>query len=314
MAWDALRFCRDYAVPYWLSGKNVRPGWVHVKCPCCSDHSNHGGFNPADGNYACWRCPGSHPVDVVRRLLGVPRDEAERIYAEYSGATGIRAGLNRKGPRDSAPVLPTKIHLPGGPLRPHHKRYLASRGFDPDKLENLYGLTGTGPVEEWQGSDFRLRVIIPIHDHRGRLVSFQGRDITGKQELRYKACPVAKAIMNYKDTLYGAHLAWGMSRVVVVEGVFDQWRMGDGFVCSFGTSMTDSQLAVLAQWPEIIFLFDPEPEAQSRALGYAKALASLGRQVELVEADFGLDANGDPRDAGDLSPEEAQELRMELMK
>lgn len=253
-------------------------------------------------------------MDVVRRLLGVPRDEAEKVYAEYSGATGIRAGLNRKGPRESDIVKPTKIYPPGEALSTYHRRYLSDRGFDPDRLEQMYGLTGTGPNESWEGSDFRLRIIIPIHDHRGRLVSFQGRDITGKQELRYKACPVAKAIMNYKDTLYGAHHAWGLSRIVAVEGVFDQWRMGDGFVSTFGTSLTDAQIAVLAQWPEIIFLFDPEKEAQARALEYAKTLASLGRQVELVEADFGLDANGDPRDAGDLSEEEARELRMELMK
>lgn len=302
MSWDALRFCRENGVTFYLSGKNVRPGWVHFRCPMCGDHSNHGGFNPEDGSYACWRCKGSHPHAIISKLLNLPANEAEDLYNEYEGTTSMRKILNKDtGPR------PTKIELPGGPLRPAHKKYLKGRGFDPDECIERFGLLGTGPSERWQGVDFRLRIIIPIYDYLGRLVNFQGRDITNKQELRYKGPPVDMVPLHHKHTLYGAHKCRDTSTIVVVEGVLDQWRMGDGFVCSFGTSMTTQQIYLLSQWEEIIFLFDPEKEAQKRATEYGKQLASLGRKVETISADF-----GGGRDPGDLTPAEALGIRRDL--
>jgi hypothetical protein len=310
MAWDALRFCQENGVQFWLTGKNVRPGWVHIRCPLCGDHSNHGGFDPEDGSYACWRCKGSHPVALIARLLHIPRTEAEKVWGEYDGGVAMRRALNK----EEGPERPTSITLPGEPLRGPHREYLMSRGFRPTKLIESHGLLGTGPATQWEGADFRLRIIIPIYDQTGRLVNFQGRDITGKQELRYKGCPVEKAVVHHKHLLYGAHKAVGARRIIVVEGVFDQWRIGDGAVCTFGTSLTQHQVHALSQWPEIIFLFDPEPEAQARAREYAVQLAALGRSVELANADFGLGPDGKARDPGDLLPSEAEELKRGLLK
>ena len=302
--WDALRFCRDFTIPHWLSGKNVRLNQVAIRCPLCPDHSNHGSLNPETGGYSCWRCGTHSTIWVIRRLLGVSGDEAEKLWAEYDGGVSSqRAALNNR-PKAQA----TAIKLPGSEMGNAHRNYLAGRGFDPDYLAEKYGLLGTGPACRWEGSDFKLRVIIPIHDERGTLVNFQGRDITGRAELRYKGCPVEKAIKHHKELLYGAHLAKGR-RVIAVEGVFDQWRLGDGFVATFGTSITTAQVATLANWDEIFFLFDPEPEAQAKAREYCKSLAALGRKVELIAADF-----GDGRDPGDLSESEATAIRRELLE
>ena len=303
MGWDAWRFVSDYAIPCWTEGKNVRPGWVHVRCPLCPDHSNHGGFNPETGGYVCWRCGAHSTTQVISRILSIPKREAESIWTHYQTETLYRQSLNQKKVASATgPLI-----LPGEPMNSRHRDYLAGRGFDPDYLESKYGLLGTGPICNWEGSDFRLRVIIPIHDRSGRLVNFQGRDITGRQELRYKGCPVEKSLVHHKHLLYGAHLVNG-DRVVVVEGVFDQWRLGDGFVCSFGTSMTEHQIKELSRWRHIIFLFDPEPEAQAKARGYAAELAALGRVAEVAVADFGFG-----RDPGDLSEGEAIWVRKELL-
>lgn len=303
MSWDAIRFTIEQSIPAWTEGKNVRPGWVHIQCPMCPDHSNHGGFNPETGGYVCWRCGPHSTTKVISRLLSVREREAESIWKEYHTETLTRQSLNdKKVARATGPLV-----LPGAALSGPHKKYIQKRGFDPDYLVHKYGILGTGPICDWEGSDFRLRIIIPIHDHLGRLVNFQGRDITGQQELRYKGCPIEKSLVHHKHLLYGAHLAKG-PRVVVVEGVFDQWRLGDGFVCSFGTSMTDQQVKELSRWEHIIFLFDPEPEAQAKARAYASELSALGRTVEVAIADFG---NG--RDPGDLTEAEAQAVRKELL-
>lgn len=309
MAWDALRFCQENQVQFFLSGKNVRPGWVHIRCPLCGDHSNHGGFNPEDGSYACWRCKGTHPVSLIAKLLHIPKIEAQKVWNDYDGGVLVRRALNKEKTDRPSSIVP-----PGSELSSHHKEYLMKRGFRPTVAIQEHNLLGTGPVCEWQGSDFRLRIIIPIYDINGRLVNFQGRDITGKQELRYKGCPVDKAVLHHKHLLYGAHKAASAKRIIVVEGVFDQWRLGTGSVCTFGTSLTQQQVLALSRWPEIIFLFDPEPEAQARAREYAVQLAALGRSVELANTDFGVGPDGSARDPGDLLPAEALELKMELLR
>jgi len=99
----------------------------------------------------------------------------------------------------------------------------------------------------------------------------------------------------------------------VVEGIFDMWRMGRGFVCSFGTSLRDTQVRLLSEWKEVLFLFDNEEMAQEKAHGYAQILASVGVSASCVVADFGENADGSSRDPGDLTEVEAQEIRRELL-
>lgn len=303
MAFDAMRFCRDHQIPFWLSGKNVRAGWTHIQCPVpqCGDHSNHGGFSPR-GTYKCWKCGGHGVPWVVKALLNIPLREAIKVVSDYDNGVPALADSGVTGDR---PRRTTPIELPGHELSPPAIRYLRSRGFDPYELELRYGLMATDHTGYWEdGYDVRWRIIIPIFDHTGRLVNFQGRDYTGKQEIRYKGCPVASAITHHKDLLYGEEHCIGTDHIAVVEGVFDQWRMGDGFVATFGTSMTKAQVVRLSRYKRVSFLFDPEPEAQARAMEVARELAALGIEIELLNADF-----GDGRDPGDLTPEEARDLR-----
>ena len=152
--WNAIKFLRDYAIQHWTEGNNVTPGWVNINCPLCpsGDPSNHGGFDPQQGKYNCWRC-GSHQIQfVVKKLLNVDRKTASDVYWEYSGEHNILQSINRKKLTPKA----TQITLPGGPLTKFHKKYLKGRGFDPDYLEEKYQLTGTGPGELWKGKNFEF--------------------------------------------------------------------------------------------------------------------------------------------------------------
>lgn len=305
---DWKQLLDDLGVPCYTSGKNVAPGYINIKCPFCDDHSNHFGFNIEKGTTHCWRCTGGSAYKAVSLAAGIPVNTARDLIKKYttSSVDGYAIRTNR-------PTAGGKeITLPGGPLQEVHRKYLEKRGFDPDELVFHHGITGTGFADRWQGIDFRYRIIIPVYDINGNLCTFQGRDYTGKQELRYKCCPVDMAVVHHKHLLYGAELARNRKRIVVVEGVFDQWRMGPGSVATFGTSLTREQVNLLLNWEEILFLFDPEPEAQARARSYATDLQACGRYVELCEADFGLDAKGNPRDPGDLTPDEARNVMLEL--
>lgn len=307
MATDWKRLFSDLNVPCWDSGKNCSPGRINIQCPFCSDASNHGSLGIDKGDYQCWRCKGGHPVKAVALAARIPMDMARQFIQKYSnGVTQIRR-LQRKSESGV-----TSITLPGAPIKEPHRKYLQGRGFDPEELEYYHHILGTDMVGTWQGIDFRYRVIIPVYDVWGELCTFQGRDYTGKQDLRYKCCPVDKAVVHHKHLLYGAELARNRDRIVVVEGVFDQWRMGPGSVATFGTSLTREQVNLLTQWPEVMFLFDPEPEAQQHARDYAKDIAACGCSVEVCAAEFGLDKDGNPRDPGDLTPDEARSVMKEL--
>lgn len=304
---DWKRLLDDLNVPNWTEGKNCSPGRINIQCPFCSDKSNHGSFSLSKGNYQCWRCEGGHPVKALALAARIPADSARDLIRKYSNGVNTYTPTQRK----SASGV-TSITLPGSPIGEPHRKYLRGRGFDPEELEFYHGILGTDMVGDWQGIDFRYRIIIPVYDCFRNLCTFQGRDYTGKQELRYKCCPVEKAVVHHKHLLYGAELAQNRDRIVVVEGVFDQWRMGPGAVATFGTSLTREQVSLLTQWPEVIFLFDPEPEAQQHARDYARDIAACGCSVEVCAAEFGLDDKGNPRDPGDLTPDEAKDIMKEL--
>jgi DNA primase len=293
---DALRFFRDYGINYFDSGNNVSPGWINISCVFHPD-SNHLGYSP-EGKFYCWKCGGHHVETVISRLLVCSSREAKRIVSDYEAANRSRRVLNKK--ENSAKITNKKINLPGEELSKYHRRYLKKRNFSPRHLIDKYGIVGTGPSELWRKRDFQLRVIIPIIED-GKLISFQGRDITDKQKLRYKGCPIEESRKHYKHTLYNIDNCPG-STIRLVEGITDVWRMGDGYAATFGTTMTDYQIKLLTRYEHIYFIFDPEAEAQQKATRAAEKLASFGKRVERVV----LDKKCDP---GDLSEKEADELR-----
>src|SRR5690606_9971530 len=66
--------------------------------------------------------------------------------------------------------------------------------------------------------DFSQRIIIPVFDLDGNLVSFQGRDITGKAEKKYL---FPNGFASTGEHLYNGHNVQRTARIVVGEGAFD---------------------------------------------------------------------------------------------
>lgn len=302
MSWDGYKFFKDYRIPYWTEGINCQPGWINIDCPSCSkgDNGHHLGFNIAGGYFHCWREGGLKRLHIIRRLLHISIKQAKEVELQYEGATSLRYSLNKK-----KKATKSSISLPGSPLKFPHKLYLKRRGFDPDYLEEKYNLLGTGPGETWNKKSYELRIIVPIIGHNGKVLSFQGRDITGKQKLKYKTAPVELSVIDPKQTLYNLNNCGG-NTIVLVEGVFDVFRMGDNFAATFGTALTDGQLKALINYEKIFWLFDPETEAQEKAEKGAFKMASLNKDIELIELE---DRNRDP---AELTEKEADCLRKEL--
>ena len=299
-----LAFLRDRRIDHTTTGPRSRPGWVQVNCPFCGGGGRGYdlGIKIDDARCACWRCRGKHISEVVMALTRCSREELRTIMAQYGGQKA-RPTLLKQNEESPIKAVHRKrqCKLPAGTaeMTERHLQYLEKRGYDAELLEDVFGLKGTGPL-----GDYAHRIILPII-FEGRVVSFQGRDITGRAELRYKACAMADETVHHKHVLYGWDLAKKKS-CVVVEGAADAWRLGPGAVATFGTGFTPQQAALLAGRFDRVFLaFDPEPQAQKVAEELAWVLGNAGAECVVVELDDGIDP-------GDMGQKDADALMREM--
>ena len=80
-------------------------------------------------------------------------------------------------------------------------------------------------------------------------------------------------------------------------------------MCCFGSALTEEQIAVIAdRFEKVFILFDNEPEAQEKAKKYGMQIASMGVEVEVVNAYEDFNKN----DGGELTPDEVEIIKNEL--
>jgi len=296
-----IEFLRDHNIPHITEGHHhCVEGWVQIHCPFCGGSGNwHMGI-PIQGGLSgsCWRGHNNNLTEVIRVLLGCGWGKAKQVREDYGG--GGRKRLAKKQIQYAEKVeWPTGCH----DMTDRHKKYLEDRDFDPDYIEEEWGVRGTNHIGE-----YKHRIIIPIHTD-GVLVSFQGRDITGRSEARYLPCVQEKEVLHYKHTLYGVDkvIEAGLDTIVIVEGVTDVWRLGVGAVSTFGTKYTQLQFEMMKRFTKRIILFDSEPQAVRQADTLLSALAAFG-DPEDTES-FTLE-DGDPADS---SQEEADQFMREVL-
>lgn len=274
---DAIRFCDDNGIRYYLEGKNVQEGMVSIQCPFCDDHSNHGAFNPLKGYFTCWKC-GFHPLkNAIKKLAGLNYNDINKAVAEYSLIMSPQLKhLNSLNTNDITFDEGKTLVLPGGELTTRAKQYLTDRKFNASYLERKYKLQATRHL-----GNYKFRIIIPVL-YNDRAVSFQGRDYTGKQELRYKDCSKQDAILYHKNIVYN-HDNSKNDTVLVVEGVFDTFRLGDNCVATFGTGFTMDQIQFLAKHYKVVrILYDSDPTARKKAESAVITLCTFGIDADLA--------------------------------
>jgi DNA primase len=120
----------------------------------------------------------------------------------------------------------------------------------------------------------------------GKIVSYQGADMTGKAHLKYKMS--SNEINSY---LYGYDDIQPNSDIVLVEGVFDAWRLHENTLATFGTHLTKKQLALLVSLKpkNIILCWDGDAYFKSR-----KIRIQLEERVEARVYCIPLPKNEDP--------------------
>lgn len=294
-----VKLFNDYNVEY---DTRVNKGWTNVTCQFCDDKTFNGGFNNAGDYYHCWKCGGHNFKQALARTVNIPFNEIDTLIEQYAGRNSVLNTLNKKQAKA------TKLSLPTDTFTPAERKYLKERNFSPKLLHEKYKIVGGGITGSW-----KYRIIIPLVLN-GKIVSWTARTILSKQQQqklkipRYKNLSIEQSVVDPKSVLY--NLDHCEDKIAVLtEGAFDVIRMGDGFFCSFGTELTQSQISMIKQRFEKVFImFDNEEEAQAKARKFGLQIASIGVEVELVDCYGDFNKN----DAGELNEKEVQIIRHEL--
>ena len=193
------------------------------------------------------------------------------------------------------------------------KDYLVAKGAMPAELV-ASGLLiapedGGAPYDR-----FRERIIFPIGDGRGRVISFGGRALDPGARAKYLNGPET-ALFHKGGVLYGMaaarkllHEAGDGAPLVVVEGYMDViacQRAGVAGVAPLGTALTEDQMEALWKLhPEPTLCFDADAagrRAASRAIDRALPLLKPGKSFRFALISGGKDADDVLREQGPVA-------------
>jgi DNA primase len=237
-----------------------------------------------------------------------------------SAAAWFEAELRRPGGRTAREYLErrglpesewSRFRLGFAPaVRTALKDYLVARGALPADLVAA-GLL-IAPEEGGSPYDrFRDRVIFPITDGRGRIVSFGGRALDPGARAKYLNGPDTD-LFDKGTVLYGLpearkllHAGGEDAPLVVVEGYMDViacQRASIPGVAAMGTSLTEAQMESLWRLhPEPTLCFDADragQQASARAMDRALTRLAPGRSFRFAVVSGGKDPDDMLREQG----------------
>lgn len=261
---NVLSALAEAGVPYRQHGDV--PRLVDVCCPFCRDSKWHCGVFADHGNYVCLRCGVKGPFE--RLLSAASRLSRARVKALATAARRERPALVVPKPAPATPKLPPgSVPVVSGAPWPELLAFLERRCYsvaDCTRRACFYVPSGVGR--------YCKRLVIPVLDPGGRYVAWQARDVTGRAERNY-----LNPGFPLKEYLYRPE-APRKNDVVLVEGVFDQWRAqaalpDHAIYATFGAELTARQLlAIVTMRPlSVTVLWDPD--AEDRAVKATKRIA-----------------------------------------
>ncbi len=193
------------------------------------------------------------------------------------------------------------------------KDYLIAKGAKPADLVDAGLLIapedGGAPYDR-----FRDRIIFPIADARGKIVSFGGRAMDPEARAKYLNGPETSlfhkgrllyGLPEARKILHAGQAGGGDAALVVVEGYMDViacQRAGIAAVAPLGTALTEEQMEVLWRLhPEPTLSFDGDKAGQraaSRAIDRALPLLKPGRSFRFSVVEGGKDPDDVLREQG----------------
>jgi len=301
MKGQILEVLNYFDIPFWTEGKNVSIGSVNVKCPFCvengkgEDPSNHCGIFYDSALFHCWRCgKKGHLKKLLSKLTGLPEDRCGEIFEsgtiyKFDAVDRIKEIFNGSDGSSSNVAEVGEIELPDHFVKitndldyPILFDFLRRRKISVDTvIEHGCGVCRIG---QYMG-----RMIVPVY-YCGKLVSFQGVDLTGSK-VKYKA---AKNKIN--DFLYNYDKVG--KKIIITEGILDAWRVGKDAVATFGTHITESQRKLILEKEPEVLVFCWDSDAYWIARKEADFFAPFVDTIAVVSFPAGHDPDSYGRDFG----------------
>jgi DNA primase len=289
------------------------------ECPRChgSEWKVYMNMDTGFGNCFHGSCvdePGFNKFSFIKHLLNVSNREVIRIVKRYVMTVGWRPKRKIAVETTNEQEVKLPAHHPI-PIDGKNIKYLSRRGIPVEIASYFmwsYSHNGSFKYKDFEGKDcsqdYSGRVILPIHDLAGNLVTFQGRDITGEADKKYLFPP---GLAGSGRPLYNAHNCVGLSRIVINEGAFDvaackmalhtEIALRDiGCIGTFGKHISQadgqSQTSALLEMKalgleEITMMWDSEARTLDDAAKASTFLRSLGFKVYLAVLPVGKDPN-----------------------
>jgi DNA primase len=275
---DIRELFDEINIEYHEKGKNVSEGWIGVCCPFCSDTSYHLGVHIKNKTISCFRC--GTTGTVIKFLIEVTGNFEKSINLLR---TYIPKELKKEYKQERNTVQ--SVELPKFaryvPFKAH-KEFLHSRGYNYRDLSDKYNMHYVSCVQD---EPFQNRIILPVI-RKYRLVSFTSIDITGTRKNKYKHLKDELSIIPIKNTLFGLEFTKNNPVIGVVEGVFDQFRIGDGSVATLGTNVTEEQKAIFRKFQKLVIVFDGDSAGRIGSEKLANDMAVF-MDVEIIKLDSG---------------------------
>lgn len=230
-------------------------------------------------------------------------DVLEMAAKFFEEALASRAGAKARGylsDRGIKPATQVEFRMGFAPAgRYALKEFLGSQGVSVAEMIEV-GLLVAGDGIPVPYDRFRDRIVIPIHDQRGRIIGFGGRALDPEAQPKYLNSPET-SLFHKGSTIFNFHRARQAAHddgsVVVVEGYMDAisiYQAGlKSVVASMGTALTDEQVqAIWRLSAEPIVCFDADRAgigAAHRSIDRILPLLKVGRTFRFAFMQGGKD-------------------------
>jgi len=304
---DLLDFLERLKIEGEIQGKEFV-----AKCPLPEHEDSTPSFSfclegDRKGMWQCFGCDSKgNALHLVQRILDVDRKEASKRIAEWFGFSNVvgsvsSSEIKRLLDKEDKEIMEEDIvRIPLPKLKDEKngiieylmksRKYTERKAWD---IINQFNL-----AEAIQGSYYQNRIIIPIYDSSGSLVTYEACDISGraeKKKLYPKGSPISKVLFNNHNV--SGNYVW------LVEGIWDAlriWSFGEPVVASFGAHLSKAQERLLIEKFQDLFILYDGDKAGRKAKD--KVVIQLKPYLNIIEGNLRY---GDP---ADLTKEEFREM------
>lgn len=233
--------------------------------------------------------------DALRDLLA----DCQRFFREQLAGPGGSAAREYLAERGMDPATIETLGIGWAPEGNLLTRRLRSLGHSDARIEEsgvgLRSRSDPGRIYD----RFRARIVFPIADRRGRIVSFGGRILPGTpgdapKYLNGSDSPLyrkGELLYGYRDAVRAAR---DLDMMILVEGYFDHARLFQaGFACTVatcGTALTPAQARQLGSASvDILICYDGDAAGRKAAVAAAEVILEQGNLPRIIRMPEGVD-------------------------